>query len=87
MPELRRVLPEKYLKLGPDLSSSHCKQSFKDPSGLLKGSLIIQDHMQVAKHLALVFLILNCHILAHSSENPISFRQSKTYSWPEKNKQ
>ena len=38
-----RVLPEKNLKFGPDLSLSHCKQSFRLPSGLLFGSPVLQS--------------------------------------------
>ena len=33
LPKLYLVRPENHLKLGPDLSSSHCRQSFKLPSG------------------------------------------------------
>ena len=35
------VRPEKYLKFGPDLSSSHCRQSLRLPSGLLFGSEVM----------------------------------------------
>ena len=83
IPEFRRVRPEKYLKFGPDLSSSHCKQSFKDPSGLLNGSSVIHDQMQTEKHFERVFLMLYCQILAHSSEKPMSLRQSNTCCCPE----
>ena len=82
MPEFLRVRPEKYLKLGPDLSSSHWMQSFNEPSGLLKGSLVIQDQMQTPKQTSLVCAILYCHTLEHSSENPKSFRHLKTCSCP-----
>ena len=83
IPEFLRVRPEKYLKLGPDLSSSHWMQSFNEPSGLLKGSLVIQDQMQTPKQTSLVCAILYCHTLEHSSENPKSFRHLKTCSCPE----
>ena len=33
IPESLLVLPEKYLKTGPDKSSSHYRQEFKLPSG------------------------------------------------------
>ena len=49
IPELRRVRPEKYLNTGPDLSSSHCRQLLSDPSGLLKGSFVIQAYIHVLK--------------------------------------
>ena len=46
IPEFLRVRPEKNLKLGPDLSSSHCRQSLRLPSGLLLSSPVIQLQMQ-----------------------------------------
>lgn len=51
MPELRRVRPEKYLKFGPDLSSSHWRQSLREPSGLLLASPLHQDQRHFSKHL------------------------------------
>ena len=78
IPEFLLVRPEKYLKLGPDLSSSHWIQSLSEPSGLLNGSFVIQAQIQTAKHSDLVCLILYCHILAHSLENPMSFKQFRT---------
>ncbi len=51
MPEFLLVRPAKYLKLGPDLSSSHWRQSFRDPSGLLLGSPLHQDQTHFSKHL------------------------------------
>ncbi len=83
MPEFLRVLPEKYLKFGPDLSSSHWRQSFRDPSGLLKGSSVMYAFMQTRKHSSLVFLMLYSHTCEHISEKPSFLRQLTVYESPE----
>ena len=75
IPEFLLVLPEKYLKTGPLLSSSHCKQSLRLPSGLLFGSPVIQAFMHTQKHCFLVLIELNSHMSAHVSVNPIFSRQ------------
>ncbi|KAL5256911.1 hypothetical protein ACHWQZ_G011994 [Mnemiopsis leidyi] len=80
IPEFLLVLPEKYLKFGPDLSSSHCRQSFKLPSGLLNGSLVTLLHMQTQKHLLLVLSMLYAQIVMHCSEKPIFRRHSCCHS-------
>lgn len=58
IPESRLVRPEKYLNTGPDLSSSHCKQSFNVPSGLLNGSPVIHAHIQTEKQSCRVLRVL-----------------------------
>jgi hypothetical protein len=77
IPEFRLERPEKNLKTGPDLSSSHCKQSFNDPSGLTLGFLVIQAHMQTLKQFFLVLIVLYSQISAHWGVNPISIKHFK----------
>ena len=86
IPEFRLVRPEKYLKFGPEISSSHWMQLFNVPSSLLRGSFVIQAIMQGSKHFDRVFFMLNCQIFEHSSEKPIFFKQLKTCCWPRKSK-
>ena len=75
MPELRRVRPEKNLKLGPALSSSHCRQSFRLPSGLLFGSPVTQLRMQRSQHSCLVCRMLNSQMVMQGIENPSRTKQ------------
>ena len=79
IPEFLRVLPEKYLNTGPLLSSSHCKQSFKLPSGLLFGFPVIQSFMQIPKHSFLVLIELYNQISAQVSVNPIAKIQLRAH--------
>ncbi len=48
VPTLKNLAPKylKYLKLGPEMSSSHWRQSLSEPSGLLLGAPVIQAMMQ-----------------------------------------
>jgi hypothetical protein len=49
----------KYLKFGPDLSSSHWMQSFREPSGLFNASPVAHDAMQTCNTTMFVRLKIN----------------------------
>ena len=78
IPEFLLVLPAKYLKFGPDLSSSHCRQSLSDPSALLLGSPLHQDQRHFSRQLDLVLRMFHAQIEAHSREKPRCRRHARS---------
>jgi hypothetical protein len=76
MPEFLLLLPAKYLKTCPLLSSSHYKQSFNLPSSTFSWP-VIQAHMQICQHCSLVLRVLSSQIWAQGGVNPREVRQCR----------